>query len=231
MAGDAAVQRRAEVDRPRGARLNLGCGHNAPEGWDNYDRSPMIVMRRHPRIRSALFKAKVLHSDHLHLWPANIIRRDLSKPLPYADGTAEAVYSSHMLEHLYLDDARALLAECHRVLRPGGLLRLALPDGEQWARDLLDAGDDPGGQAALKYQEMLRAHPTAKPSGRSAVAFVAGSNWHKWQPTRGLLRMLLSEAGFSDIQEHKFRDGQIPDLELVELREDSMFFEAQRPDN
>jgi len=213
----------------QGPRLNLGCGHNAPASWDNYDRSPMIFMRNHPRVRAALRRARVLHDDHLPLWPDNVIRRDLSKPLPYADASVAAVYSSHMLEHLYLDDARALLAECARVMKPGAPLRLALPDGEQWARDLLAASEDPTGEAGLRYQEMLRAHPEAKPSGRGRVAFVAGSNWHKWQPTRGLLTRLLTDSGFRDVREHTFREGPFPDLPLVELREDSMFFQAARP--
>jgi SAM-dependent methyltransferase len=165
----------------------------------------------------------------MNTWPENIIRRDLSKSLPYANGTAEAVYSSHMLEHLYLDDARALLAECFRVLRAGGIIRLAVPDGEQWAKDLLAAGHDPGGEAGLRYQEMLRAHPGSKPTGRGKVAFVAGSNWHKWQPTRGLVRQLFADAGFADFKELTFRTGESPDLDLVEQREDSMFFEAKKP--
>lgn len=229
MAGDATVRGKVEVDQPRGARLNLGCGHNAVDGWDNYDRSPMIMLRKIPALRGVLYKLKVLHADHMKTWPENIIQRDLSKPLPYPDNTAEAVYSSHMLEHLYLDDARALLRECFRVLRPGGLIRFAVPDGEQWARDLLAAGDDPGGVAAMKYQEMLRAHPNSKPAGRAKVAFVAGSNWHKWQPTRGLMRELFREAGFVEFTEQTFRSGRFPDLAQVELREDSMFFEATKP--
>jgi SAM-dependent methyltransferase len=229
MTSDATVRPKVDVTPPRGARLNLGCGHNAVDGWDNYDRSPMMIMRKLPLLRTVLLKAKVLHAEHMNLWPESIIRRDLSKPLPYADGTAEAVYSSHMLEHLYLDDARALLAECFRVLRPGGIIRLAVPDGEMWARDLIAAGDDPGGVAGLKFQEMLRAHPNSKPMGRRKVAFVAGSNWHKWQPTRGLVRQMFADTGFVDFKEMTFRVGESPDLQQTELREDSMFFEAKKP--
>ena len=228
MTSDATVQSKAVVT-PQGARLNLGCGHNAVDGWDNYDRSPMMIIRKYPAVRKALLAAKILHQDHMNTWPENIIRRDLSKPLPYASGTVEAVYSSHMLEHLYLDDARALLAECYRVMRPGAIIRLAVPDGEKWARDLIAAGDDPTGEAGLQYQAMLRAHPEARPAGRKKVAFVAGSNWHKWQPTRGLLRQMFTDAGFVDLKELAFRVGDSPDLNLTELREDSMFFEARKP--
>lgn len=214
------------ADWPNGIRLNLGCGHHAPESWVNMDRSPMMVLRKAPALRTALRKVGVLHDQHMGDWPENIVRRDLSKPLPVADGTAEAVYSSHMLEHLFLEDAQAFLEECARTLKKGGIMRLALPDAEQWAREVLEAGDDPDGEAGLRYQEMLRAHPNQKPSGRKMVAFVGGSNWHRWQPTRGLVKSMLAKAGFTDIREESFRVGRLPEVEVVELREDSWFVEG-----
>ena len=208
--------------------LNLGCGHNGPESWVNIDRSPMMFLRRWPRIRNLLVRSGVLTEDHLPLWPANIQRRDLTRPLPFADCVANAVYSSHMLEHMFLDDARTFVRECHRVMAPGGILRLALPDGEQWARELIDSGNDAGGEAGLMYNVMLRAHPEAKPRGKSLVTFVGGSNWHRWQPTRGLVRMMLESSGFGLVQECQYRQGNLPELSKVEDREDSMFFEAIR---
>ena len=192
------------------------------------DRSPMMLLRGHPRLRSTLRKTKVLHDEHMGTWPENVVRRDLSEPLPLEDGTVDAVYSSHMLEHLFLDGARRFLAECARVAKPGAILRLALPDAEQFARDLIAAGDDPDGSAGLRYNEMLRAHPESRPSGRKLVAFVGGSNWHRWQPTKGLVRSMLAEAGFEDATEQTFRVGKLPELDIVELREDSWFVEAIR---
>jgi hypothetical protein len=61
------------------------------------------------------------------------------------------------------------------------------------------------------------------------VTFVGGSNYHKWQPTRGLVKSLLEEAGFGEFVELKYREGRLPDIEAVEVREDyTMFFEAVR---
>jgi hypothetical protein len=75
---------------------------------------------------------------------------------------------------------------------------------------------------------MLRAHPESKPSGRRLFAFIGGSNWHRWQPTRGLVKSMLREAGFTDVEERAFREGALPELEIVELREDSWFVEGIR---
>jgi SAM-dependent methyltransferase len=52
------------------------------------------------------------------------------KPLPIADGGAEVVYSSHTIEHVDDTAVANLLREAHRVLRPGGFLRLTTPDAE-----------------------------------------------------------------------------------------------------
>ena len=208
--------------------LNLGCGRHAPESWVNIDRSPTMLLRKAPALRSLFRRANVLHDQHMDEWPDNVIRRDLTKPLPLGDGVASAAYSSHMLEHLFLEDARRFLRECARVTKRGAVLRLALPDAELFARDLLEADGDPEGGAGRRYNEMLRAHPEEKPSGRGLVAFVGGSNWHRWQPTRGLVMTMLREAGFTDVEERTFRQGALPELEIVELREDGWFVEGVR---
>jgi ubiquinone/menaquinone biosynthesis C-methylase UbiE len=53
---------------------------------------------------------------------------DLTKPLPFSENSFSVIYGSHVLEHLYLTDARRLLSECERILKPGGVIRLVVPD-------------------------------------------------------------------------------------------------------
>jgi len=89
--------------------LNLGCGvsyHESSE-WINAD------------------------------WQSNskaVERHNLLKRLPWNQESFELVYSSHLIEHLTLKDAHALLLDCFRLLIPGGTLRLSLPDFEEMAR-------------------------------------------------------------------------------------------------
>jgi hypothetical protein len=73
---------------------------------------------------------------------ASIRRGDVTGPLPFADCTFEAIYHSHLLEHLRRELALPFLRECHRVLRPGGVLRIAVPDLEAIVRLYLQALDD-----------------------------------------------------------------------------------------
>jgi SAM-dependent methyltransferase len=84
--------------------LNLGCGHRFHPDWVNVD-----IVPRHP----------------------GVIRCDLSQGIPFSDHHFDVVYHSHMLEHIRRADVPAFLRDCHRVLRPGGILRIATPDLER----------------------------------------------------------------------------------------------------
>lgn len=50
--------------------------------------------------------------------------------LEFDDGSFDFIFSEHFLEHLFLDDAAALLAECRRLLKPSGCLRTVVPDAD-----------------------------------------------------------------------------------------------------
>jgi SAM-dependent methyltransferase len=66
----------------------------------------------------------------------NLVRADVSRPLPYRDATFDVVVCEQVLEHL--DDPAAALAEIARCLRPGGLLVVGVPTfppGVAWLRD------------------------------------------------------------------------------------------------
>lgn len=92
--------------------LNLGCGSTFHPRWTNID-----LVASDPRV----------------------LQHDLRAPLPFADGSFDAVYHSHVLEHLTPKDGEALLRECRRVLVPGGILRIVVPDLEAIARGYLAA--------------------------------------------------------------------------------------------
>lgn len=93
-----------------GVWINVGCGARFARGWRNFDIVPAS-----PEVESL--------DSRLHL--------------PFADGTVDLAYSSHMLEHLSRDDARSFVQECFRVLRPGGIARIVVPDLEGIVRSYL----------------------------------------------------------------------------------------------
>ena len=62
---------------------------------------------------------------------------DLRTPLPFPDNYADAIYCSHFLEHLDVKKVDEFLSECLRCLKPGGVLRVVVPDFERMAKDYL----------------------------------------------------------------------------------------------
>lgn len=84
-------------------KLNVGCGTRFSPEWTNID----------------------FHSEDRHVQRVNLMRG-----IPFADGTFQAVYSSHVLEHFDRKQGKTLLKESFRVLQPGGILRVAVPDLE-----------------------------------------------------------------------------------------------------
>lgn len=92
--------------------LNFGCGGLFHPSWVNAD---------------------------LHPASAEVLKVRFAERLPFEDGTFEVAYHSHVLEHFPLEAARFLLAECRRVVRPGGTIRVVVPDLEFAARTYLDS--------------------------------------------------------------------------------------------
>ncbi len=95
---------------PPGARVHLGCGERRIEGWLNVDL--------------AGGRADVV-------W-------DLRRPLPLAPGSVAAVFHEHFLEHLPFAAAVASLREAHRLLAPGGVLRIGVPDFREHFRSYVE---------------------------------------------------------------------------------------------
>lgn len=92
---------------------------------------------------------------------ANLLGR-----LPLEDLSADIVYSSHFLEHIPRDLVQPFLLECWRVLKPGGVLRLVIPDLENLCRSYLyyrDNGED--NKADFVVMEMLDQFSRRKSGG------------------------------------------------------------------
>jgi SAM-dependent methyltransferase len=69
---------------------------------------------------------------------------NLLETLLFDSNSISLVYSSHFLEHIPFNQVPSFLKECYRVLKPGGVIRLVLPDFEEMCREYLtqlDGGD------------------------------------------------------------------------------------------
>jgi predicted SAM-dependent methyltransferase len=212
-------------------KLHIGCGPDVLGGWLNIDKSPSALLARSPALRTFLSKAKLLTSEQARGFPVGVIHADASRRIPAGNATASLIYSSHMIEHLSRWQGLAFVRECRRVLRPGGLLRLATPDLEQLIRDY-DAytspflGSYPTRADAFCGEYGAYADADAGTTRRLLKKLLGGDS-HQWLYDAESLSSLLSEGGFSDVQERHFREGLMPDLDVLERRERSLFMEAR----
>jgi len=67
----------------------------------------------------------------------DVKKYNIKKKLPFEDSSVDAIYHSHLLEHLTKDEAYNFLSECHRVLKPGAVMRVVVPDLEQICQEYL----------------------------------------------------------------------------------------------
>lgn len=84
-------------------KLHLGCGKRVLDGWYNID---------------------AVHFPNVHLVC------DVHDMSQFDDGVADEIYACHILEHINRHKVHSVLKEWIRVLKPGGILRIAVPNFE-----------------------------------------------------------------------------------------------------
>jgi predicted SAM-dependent methyltransferase len=73
-----------------------------------------------------------------------IVRHDLRNPIPLPDNSITRVHTEDFIEHLDFDAIKNLLAESYRLLLPGGVMRIGVPDyNNPKDRQYLNKGSDP----------------------------------------------------------------------------------------
>jgi SAM-dependent methyltransferase len=175
-------------------RLNWGCGPVAPFGWVNSD---------------------------VQAGPGVEVVADIRNGLPLADASFDYIVSIHALPELPYADLDRALTELHRLLNPGGVLRLGLPDMDRAIRaylgrdlDYFLIGDDVVASLAGKLIVQLTWY------GRSRCLF-----------TFDFIRELLQRNRFGDIRACEYQRTHSAYPGIVELDDrplESLFVEAVR---
>lgn len=136
--------------------INLGCGTNRLDGWENYDSEI-----------------------------------DIAKRLPWDDDSVHVVFAEHVVEHVTYNDALRFFMECHRVLIPGGVVRIAVPSIEQVCY-----------RATLEYAKFVEkwVPDDGTDYRRRSMTNILFRHGHRAPWTEGLLLASLFYAGFNDPQ-------------------------------
>ncbi len=149
-------------------KINIACGKQT---WDDFFCVDAV---RHPKASR--------DPDLLHAFRFD--KTVLVNPLPLECGQATELHSYHFLEHVYAWEAPALLQEFKRLLQPGGLLVLELPNITLAAKNLLAGLGDQMSMWPL-YGDPQHLDPYMT---------------HRWGYTQKTLKALLVSNGFVDLK-------------------------------
>ena len=136
---------------------------------------------------------------------------DLVRPLPFPSDSIDAICHDHTVEHLTLAQGLALNRECFRVLRPGGRMRVSVPDAGLAIRDYDAALTVEAPTPLLEMQRLFY-------------------DWgHQTMYDGETLSMLLAECGFAEVEVCAFRQSRIEPCPDISWREGSLYMEAVKP--
>ncbi len=200
--------------------INLGCGLTVAPGWINVDASlnalfggsPAVLLKLLYRLSGA--NRYYTCDDYCRLLRQNrFVFHDLARNVPFPDQSVDVVYSSHFLEHLFRKDAIHLLRESKRVLKPGGMIRIAVPDLAH-ALGLYATGQKTTMLSNYFFVDDLE----------STLAR------HKYMYDFEMLQRVLELAGFTNVTRCDFNRGRTPNIDILDNRpEDTLFVEAEKP--
>ena len=183
--------------------LNLGCGYPRPGlPWLNIDQLHSSLPNPKSQERINLAKER------------NYIDCDLSKGIPFNDDEVDGIFASHFIEHLTPQESILFLKECHRVLKPGGVLRVSVPDAARMREYDLEGIRDYAGEYI--------------PEGMTFTQHVLLFPEHKQITTLETMTILFHLAGcFSRVEEKEFGVSLLEGLAAIDNRPSfSLFMEA-----
>jgi len=181
------------------AKINLGSGHWKLEDWVNVD----IDLESQPDVCA-----------------------NLAGGLPFASGAARLMHTEDFIDQLTLENAEAFLCECHRILSPGGVLRVLTPDMRRLAQLYLD---DPE-QLKTLWKRFVGVPLLLDTAGE---VFNLGMRFagHTFLYDEESFKALAARCGF-DARRVEYRQSEVPELRGLDLRSPenavSLYFDCYR---
>lgn len=174
-------------------RVHLGSGDHRLAGWINVDVSPAMPVD---------------------------VAADLTRSIPLRSGSVDLVHSEDFLEHVDGGTGAAILAECHRVLRPGGVMRLLTPDLRALVEEIYIRRDP-------RHLRWCGAYLDADGPCDALNMHLRMNGEHRYVYDEERLTALLRRTGFQ-VRRVAYNRSPIPELRYLDLRDFglNLFLEA-----
>ena len=168
-------------------KLNIGCGQNYLVGWLNTD----------------IFTSS-----------RNVFYLNAAKKFPFRNNTFDYIFSEHMIEHISLNSGMIMVTEIYRVLKTNGKVRISTPDIKFLVSLLLKKD-----KITNNYSNFFFSNK--KYNGfDDAPAIIVNEfmrdHGHKFIYSKSVLKSLLLEAGFKDINYYNLNESNTPDFRGLE---------------
>lgn len=171
--------------------LNLGCGTDYKEPWVNIDNNS---------------------DENIEKLDLNW---DLRNPLPYKDNSVDFIFNEHFFEHLEVEEALKSMKDFRRVLKQGGIMRIAMPD--------LESVVDHYQSVPLDQDPVIKEFNLEFVKTRAEWMNISFRWWgHKWLYDWEELERRLKEAGFTKMKRCKLRESTHSELRNLEIRDGSI---------
>lgn len=178
-------------------KYNLGCGTLLYEGFLNIG---------HWESLGAGSIYKDLNGTH----NTYMLNHDLRHGIPAKNESLELIYHCHMLEHISYTDGIKFINECYRALKPGGKMRVVVPDLELW----INAYSTNNNFFLGEYRKVL--DPEIYQTKASIFMGMLHNHDHKCGYDFESLKWVLEHAGFINIKRTLYADGSIENIQVLE---------------
>lgn len=201
-------------------KVNLGSGLTVAPGWINIDADFNVLMSGMPKfIKRYIYKktgAKNWYTEQQFLDTLEkntFYHHRIDYGIPFHDNSIDFIFTSHFLEHVYREDAVKILEDSLRALKPGGIIRVSIPDLDI-AIEMVREG---------KYNEGLELFFVDSKSDQYSK--------HHYLYNFEMMRKIMTDIGYTDVIKCNFQEGRTPDINILDCREDvTLFLEAKKPE-
>ena len=206
-------------------RLHIGCGPGPqPAGWVHLDGSWNARFAKAPRLRELITRLGLVPERAARqFWQSDIVVANIRRRLPFPADSFDVVYSSHVLEHLYQVEANALLRECVRVLRRGGVLRIVVPDLKAMVVQYLNGPKTPRIPPEMLpadwLNEALHLRTSRPPTGfvfHRIYLALTEFHTHKWMYDAESLAYRMNAVGLAEVAERPLWNSRIGNINEIE---------------
>jgi predicted SAM-dependent methyltransferase len=200
--------------------INIGCELNTISELKGIDGSLLIYLlgsRFIPvflkkKIYSKTFSNKLFNFKRFkeNLENLDIIHYNICYGIPFEKDSIPYIFSSHFLEHLDKKEGESFIRECYRVLKPGGKIRILVPDIDTEIRNL---------ENDLRVYKKTRDVDVVQEYFKKDLRIGNRFSFHRRMYNFEELKKTLGKAGFVEIEKKKVYEGDFPFLKKLDIRE------------